>query len=110
MARLYASNASRFGARNGKSLAYSTSLTERNRLLRALWRKHDRWRDLPTGAAARAMLTAFSRYEAGRWLIDSRALSAPPQEPEATFWRILMAEETLPGSIKQMRRVLEGDG
>ncbi|MEI8715874.1 hypothetical protein [Mesorhizobium sp. ISC11] len=108
MARLYASS-SRLSARGGASLVHSSALAERNRLICALWQKHERWRDLRPGAVARAMLRAYRQYETRRWPQESRSLSAPTQEPEATFWRLLRGEHSMPGSAKQMKRILESD-
>lgn len=83
-------------SRGGPSVRAVVLNEERDKLLRHLVRDHDRWSLLTPRLAARQVRTAFSKYEASRWLTERRQKNAPLSEPDATFWRILKLGARMP--------------
>ena len=91
--------------RGGLSPQRELVLAERNRALRRLHR--DQWSELPAGEAAKVMVQSFKRYQGSQWERDQKAMRAPPEQPEATWWQLLEMEQRVPGE-KQLGAILEG--
>lgn len=89
----------------GVSAQRAIALNSRDRMLRNLHRSMSDWRDLAPAAAARLMVLSAKRYEDARWPRERDAMSAPPSEPAATWWRILRAGGAVPGA-KRLSQIL----
>lgn len=95
------------GTWGGVSPARRDVLHRRDQLIRALRDEVDEWREKGAIAVASLMSLSAQCYESQRW-IRERDEMLPPDEPAATWWRILSAGGKIPGA-KRLRQILEGE-
>jgi hypothetical protein len=93
------------GTWGGVSPARRDVLYRRDKLIRALRDAVDEWRDKGAIALAPLMSLSAQRYESQRWIRERDGM-LPPDEPAATWWRILSAGGKIPGA-KRLRQILE---
>ncbi|MBB4236656.1 hypothetical protein GGD57_003246 [Rhizobium esperanzae] len=74
------------------------ALKRRDDMLRRLYRETRGWMDLPSSAAVRMMRLDAERYETRRRPRDPEDFTPPPVEPARTWWKILTAGATIPGT------------
>ena len=89
----------------GVSAARSVVLARRDRLIVQLWKTSPEWCDLPPVAVARLMKLTADRYAQSRWREERNDITAPPAEPQATWWRILQMDVPIP-DVRRLKQVL----
>lgn len=95
------------GAWGGVSPARRDVLDRRDQLIRALRDAVAEWREKGAVAVAPLMSLSAQRYESQRWIRERDGV-LPPDEPAATWWRILSAGGKIPGA-KRLRQILDGE-
>lgn len=95
------------GAWGGISPARRDVLDRRDQLIRGVRDVVTEWREMSAIAVAPLMSLSARRYESQRWLRERNGV-LPPDEPAATWWRILSAGAKIPGA-KRLGQILEGE-
>jgi hypothetical protein len=90
----------------GVSPARSAAISRRNRLLKRIWMQLPHLNGLSASAAARVMSIDAKRYEERCWSRDQHMLTAPGNEPSATWWRILQSGLPVP-QAKRLTQILQ---
>jgi len=91
--------------RGGVSPSRRDALETRDRSILRLWRIVPEWTDVHPVAVSRMMRQSADKYIRSRWLRDRDAITAPPSEPAATWWKILQSGIAIPGQ-RQLRNIL----